>query len=56
MKSGKYEYQTELAALLEVLDARGLQVDGAARERIMACTDLAQLKLWLRKAVTARST
>lgn len=70
MQSGKYEYQSEFArkyvaqgrqegeqaALLEVLDARGLQVDEVARQRIMGCTDLAQLKSWLRKAVTAQST
>jgi flagellar biosynthesis/type III secretory pathway protein FliH len=45
----------ELTALLEVLDARGLKVDAEARQRIMACTDLAQLKLWLRKAVKVHS-
>jgi len=45
----------EVEALFEVLDARGIAVDEAAREQIMACTELAQLKLWLRKAVTARS-
>jgi hypothetical protein len=45
----------ETAALLEVLDARGLVVDAAARERIVACTELAQLKRWLRKAVTVHS-
>jgi hypothetical protein len=45
----------EVEALLEVLDARGLEVDAAAREQIMACTELSQIKLWLRKAVTARS-
>jgi hypothetical protein len=46
----------ERASLFEVLDARGLEVDDAARKQIMACTDLTQLKLWLRKAVTAHST
>ncbi|HYI03184.1 hypothetical protein [Hyalangium sp.] len=46
----------ERASLFEVLDARGLEVDEAARGRIMACTDLTQLKLWLRKAATAHST
>ncbi|MDC0711989.1 hypothetical protein POL68_26210 [Stigmatella sp. ncwal1] len=45
----------ERAALLEVLDARGLSVDAEARQRILACTDLPQLKLWLRKAVTMQS-
>jgi Arc/MetJ-type ribon-helix-helix transcriptional regulator len=69
MKSGKYEYQSEFArkyvaqgrqegeadAVLEVLDARGLKVDAEARRRILACTDLAQLKAWLRKAITVLS-
>jgi len=45
----------EVEALLEVLDARGLTVDEAARERIKACSELSQLKLWLRKAVTVQS-
>lgn len=48
-------YQGEQSALLEVLDARGLTVDEAARQRIMACMDLSQLKVWLRRAVTAQS-
>jgi hypothetical protein len=39
---------------LEVLDARGLAVDEASRRHIQSCTDPAQLKLWLRKAVTVR--
>jgi hypothetical protein len=45
----------ELIALLEVLDARGLKVDDTARHLIMACTDSAQLKLWIREAVKVRS-
>jgi hypothetical protein len=45
----------ERAALLEVLDARGLQVDAAARQQILSCSDLSQLKRWLRKALTVRS-
>jgi hypothetical protein len=45
----------ELTALFEVLDARGLQVDDSTRQRLQACTDLAQLKLWVRKAVTVES-
>jgi len=45
----------EVEALFEVLDARGLEVDEAAREQIRACTELSQLKLWLRKAATAES-
>jgi hypothetical protein len=45
----------EVAALFEVLDARGLKVDAKARKRIVACTEPAQLKGWLRKAVTVQS-
>src|SRR5689334_13780531 len=42
----------EVIALLEVLDARGIALDAEARQRIQACADLAQLKIWLRRAVT----
>jgi hypothetical protein len=48
-------HEGERAALLEVLDARGLEVDDAARQQILACKDLAQLKVWLRRAATAAS-
>jgi hypothetical protein len=40
---------------LKVLKARGFKLDAAARQRIRECTQLAQLELWLRKAVTVRS-
>ncbi len=42
-------------SLFALLDAQGLKVDDPARQRILACTDSAQLKLWLRAAVTVRS-
>lgn len=45
----------EVMALLEVLDARGIALNAEARKRIQACTDLAQLKIWLRRAVTVRN-
>ena len=51
----KGRQEGELAALMEVLDARGLQVDEASRQRLLACTELSQLKGWLRKAVTVKS-
>ena len=44
MQSGKYDM-----ALLEVLDARGITLNAGARQRIQACADLAQLKVWLRR-------
>ncbi|KLL10295.1 MULTISPECIES: hypothetical protein [Protofrankia] len=58
-----YEYRSELFrniaarrdgdAVLTVLDTRGVPVPEAVREKILACTEQAQLKLWLRRAVTA---
>jgi hypothetical protein len=39
--------------VLTVLDARGVPVPQAIREHVLACTDLAQLDTWLRRAVTA---
>jgi hypothetical protein len=47
------EARGEGRAVLTVLDARGVAVPADARERILACTDLAQLETWLRRAVTA---
>jgi hypothetical protein len=54
---GRTEGRTEgeARALLAVLDARGVDVSDAARERITACTDLEQLDAWVRRAVTATS-
>ena len=40
---------------LAVLTARGIAVPESARERIVGCSDLAQLDQWLTRAVTARS-
>ncbi|WP_239341582.1 CATRA conflict system CASPASE/TPR repeat-associated protein [Frankia sp. CiP3] len=39
-------------AVLTVLDTRGVHVPEGIREEILACTDLAQLGTWLRRAVT----
>jgi len=49
------EARGEGRAVLTVLDARGVEVPAAIREQILACTDLAQLDVWLRRAVTASS-
>lgn len=51
----KGRHESVLSDLFDVLDARGLEVDAASRQRILACHDLAQLKIWLRKAATADS-
>jgi hypothetical protein len=53
LEQGRHE--GEMEALFEVLDARGLRVDARSRRRIQACTELAQLKRWLRLAVTVQS-
>lgn len=46
----------EAKAVLAVLEARGLTVPDAARTRVMECTDLTQLDIWVRRAATASST
>ena len=65
-----YEFQSELAresfakgalaskasAVLAVLEARGLEVSADERERILACSELATLDGWVRKAATVSST
>jgi hypothetical protein len=52
-EEGREEGERE--ALFEVLDARGLKVEEAQRQRILACKDLMQLKRWLRQAVSVRT-
>jgi len=42
----------EADAVLLVLDARGLDVTPADRDRISACTDLSQLRTWVTRAAT----
>lgn len=47
--------ETLVAAILEVLDARGIPLDDGTRARITACTDAAVLRGWFRGALTAVS-
>lgn len=54
LQKGREEGERE--ALFEVLNARGLKVQEAERQRIESCTDLMQLKRWLRLAVSVRAT
>jgi flagellar biosynthesis/type III secretory pathway protein FliH len=58
LQKGREEglHEGERAALFEVLAARGLVVEEQARQRILACLEPEQLKRWLRKAVSARTT
>jgi hypothetical protein len=47
--------ETQAAAVLTVLDVRGVAVPEAARARILAEKDMKQLKRWLEKAAVAAS-
>jgi hypothetical protein len=57
LAQGRTEGRTEAKAadVLMVLDTRGMAVTDEARTRITKCSDLDQLDLWLRRAVTAAS-
>lgn len=50
---GKAESRAD--AVLTVLEARGIPVPPAARDRIIDCTNLKRLDTWLRRAVRAES-
>ena len=39
--------------VLRILGLREVHVDGKARQRILSCTDLATLGLWLERAIRA---
>jgi len=45
----------EAGMLLRVLAARGFEIPGQVRERVLSCTDLGQLEIWGDKAATAAS-
>jgi len=51
----KGEAKGRIAAIFALLDARGVAVAEAERERILACRDLAQLDRWVVRAATAAS-
>lgn len=42
-------------AVLAVLGARGIEPSEQLRERILSCTDLASLELWLARAAVAQT-
>jgi hypothetical protein len=39
--------------VVDILDARNMEVPGEIRQRILACTDITTLQSWRRRAVTA---
>ncbi len=42
-------------AMLQLLTARGVHVDDAARQLILSCSDVATLDLWFNRAIHATS-
>ncbi|MEV5708780.1 hypothetical protein [Actinoallomurus sp. NPDC052274] len=51
----KGEVRGRVRTLLQVLDARGVPVPDEARERITACTDVAQIEAWVKRSVIVRT-
>jgi hypothetical protein len=51
----KGKAEGEAKAVLAVLRTRGIPVPSEARERILACRDIAQLDRWIEHAVTVAS-
>ena len=49
----RYVSEGEADAVLQVLAARGISVPDEVRNTIAGCTDLDQLKVWVRQAATA---
>ena len=47
------EVRGEARGVLKVLDARGIAVSEALRERILSCTDPAMIDVWTRRAAVA---
>lgn len=43
----------EALAIVRVLEARGIALDEAVRQRILACGDQARLDQWIRRAAVA---
>ncbi|MFI5676602.1 hypothetical protein [Streptomyces cellulosae] len=42
-------------AIVRILGARGIEISGAVRERVMDCTDLEVLGVWLGRSLSVTS-
>ncbi|MGV4985997.1 hypothetical protein ACVB8T_28290, partial [Streptomyces sp. NRAIS3] len=51
LEQGRVQDRQEMT--LRILEWRGISVPDAIRERVMTCTDLAQLENWAQRAVHA---
>ena len=49
------EAQGRRSSLLELCEAKGLELSDDQRIRISTCTDLDQLKAWVKRAITAET-
>lgn len=47
------EAKGEAKSILAVLSARGIPVSDTIRERILGCTDIATLDVWIQRAAVA---
>ena len=55
-RRGRTPHKGCAEAVLEVLNARGLAVSMANRQRVLAFPELATLRGWLRRAIVAART
>ena len=51
--AAKTEVESDIRAILLVLEVRDVAVPDDVRDRVKACTDIDQLETWLRRALTA---
>lgn len=51
LEQGRIQDRQEM--ILRILEWRGVPVPDSVRERVVACTDLAQLEVWAQRAVRA---
>ncbi len=51
LEQGRIQDRQEM--ILRILEWRGIPVPDSVRERVVACTDLAQLEVWAQRAVGA---
>jgi hypothetical protein len=54
-KLAQGEIKAKVAAVLSILEARGIAADGETRARIEGCSNLPTLEQWIVRAVTAAS-
>jgi len=53
--SAEGEAKGEAKAILAFLSARRIPVSAAIRKRVLACTDVATLDVWVRRAAVAKT-